>query len=38
MKAPVVHYSQDEVSLDQMRRIKKLYDPKGLLSPYKYIL
>ena len=38
MKAPYVSYSQTQTSIDMMRRIKQMFDPKGLLNPYKYIL
>jgi FAD/FMN-containing dehydrogenase len=37
MKAPYVGYSKNETSIDMMRKIKHLFDPKGLLNPYKYI-
>lgn len=37
MKAPHVHYSQSDVSIDLMRKMKHLFDPKGVLNPYKYI-
>lgn len=37
MKAPYVSYSQSPTSIDMMRRIKTMFDPKGLLNPYKYI-
>ncbi len=38
MKAPYISYSQSKTSIDMMRRIKQMFDPKGLLNPYKYIL
>lgn len=38
MKAPYIAYSQSGTSIDMMKRIKKMFDPKGLLNPYKYIL
>lgn len=37
MKAPYVSYSKSETSIDMMRRIKQLFDPKHLLNPYKYV-
>ncbi|KAI9635717.1 uncharacterized protein MKK02DRAFT_36818 [Dioszegia hungarica] len=37
MKAPYVSYSKNQTSIDMMRKIKQLFDPKGLLNPYKYI-
>ncbi|WOO76955.1 Putative D-lactate dehydrogenase, mitochondrial [Vanrija pseudolonga] len=38
MKAPHIHYSQSDVGIGLMHQIKKLFDPKGLLNPYKYIV
>lgn len=38
MKAPHIHYSKNETSIELMRKVKKLFDPKGLLNPYKYVL
>ncbi|KAI8911757.1 hypothetical protein EDD86DRAFT_203201 [Gorgonomyces haynaldii] len=37
MKAPFLHYSQPKESIQMMQQIKKLWDPKGILNPYKYI-
>lgn len=37
MKAPHIHYSQDETSVELMRKIKKSFDPKGICNPYKYL-
>lgn len=37
MKAPHIHYSKTAESIEMMRRIKKLFDPKGLMNPYKYV-
>jgi FAD/FMN-containing dehydrogenase len=37
MKAPYIGYSQDETAIEMMRKIKNLFDPKGLLNPYKYV-
>jgi FAD/FMN-containing dehydrogenase len=38
MKAPYIGYSKDQVSIDMMRRVKQMFDPKGILNPYKFIL
>jgi len=38
MKAPYIGYSKDQISIDLMRRVKKMFDPKGILNPYKFIL
>jgi len=38
MKAPYLSYSKSPESIELMRTIKKTFDPKGLLNPYKYIL
>jgi FAD/FMN-containing dehydrogenase len=38
MKAPYISYSQNQTSIDMMRKIKQMFDPKGLLNPYKYIV
>lgn len=35
MKAPYVRYSQSDVSIELMKRIKTLFDPKGIMNPYK---
>lgn len=32
MKAPHVHYSKSQDAIESMKRIKQLYDPKGILS------
>lgn len=36
MKAPYVSYSQTPEAIDYMRRVKKIFDPKGIMNPYKY--
>ncbi|KAK4687167.1 (R)-2-hydroxyglutarate---pyruvate transhydrogenase, partial [Tremellales sp. Uapishka_1] len=38
MKAPYIGYSQKDLSIDIMKEIKGLFDPKGLMNPYKYIV
>lgn len=38
MKAPHIHYSKSTEVIDMMKRIKSMFDPKGLLNPYKYIV
>ncbi|ORY34232.1 D-lactate dehydrogenase [Naematelia encephala] len=38
MKAPYIGYSKSKTSIEMMRKMKQLFDPKGLLNPYKYIL
>lgn len=37
MKAPYLAYSKSEESIDVMRGIRTLFDPEGILSPYKYL-
>lgn len=38
MKAPYIGYSKNETSIEVMKKVKHLFDPKGLLNPYKYIV
>ncbi|RXK40578.1 D-lactate dehydrogenase [Tremella mesenterica] len=38
MKAPYISYSKSTESVEMMKRIKQMFDPKGLLNPYKYIV
>nr|ODN92621.1 D-lactate dehydrogenase [Cryptococcus depauperatus CBS 7841] len=38
MKAPYIGYTKNKTSIEMMRKIKQLFDPKGLLNPYKYIV
>ncbi|OWZ53847.1 hypothetical protein LQV05_006572 [Cryptococcus neoformans] len=38
MKAPYIGYSKNETSIEVMKKVKNLFDPKGLLNPYKYIV
>ncbi|KAN0061071.1 D-lactate ferricytochrome c oxidoreductase [Thecaphora frezii] len=37
MKAHKIGYTKDAVSIDYMKKIKDLFDPKRILNPYKYI-
>lgn len=37
MKAPYIGYSKSQEAIDVMQRIRHLFDPRGILSPYKYI-
>ncbi|KAH0560059.1 hypothetical protein GP486_003424 [Trichoglossum hirsutum] len=36
-KKPFIGYSRSRKMLDMMKDIKKLYDPNGIMNPYKYI-
>lgn len=36
MKAGDLYYSQSKDSVNVMRRIKSMFDPKGILNPYKF--
>ncbi|OXG93163.1 D-lactate dehydrogenase [Cryptococcus neoformans A2-102-5] len=38
MKAPYMSYSQADTSIELMRLLKKLFDPKRIMNPYKFIL
>jgi FAD/FMN-containing dehydrogenase len=38
MKAPYIRYSRDETAIELMKKIKTMFDPKGLLNPGKYII
>ncbi|KDN38642.1 putative DLD2-D-lactate dehydrogenase [Tilletiaria anomala UBC 951] len=37
MKATKIGYSKSATSIEYMKKIKEVFDPKGILSPYKYI-
>lgn len=37
MKAHALHYSKGNVSREYMRRIKQVFDPKGILNPGKVL-
>lgn len=36
-KKPYVGYSKDAVMLEVMAQVKNLFDPKGIMNPYKFI-
>jgi len=36
-KNKYLKYSKSKENIDMMRRIKKVFDPKGLMNPYKYL-
>ncbi|MCJ1310520.1 hypothetical protein MMC25_004184 [Agyrium rufum] len=36
-KKPYISYSRSETMIRLMKQIKDLYDPKGIMNPYKYI-
>ncbi|ORX39754.1 hypothetical protein BD324DRAFT_614863 [Kockovaella imperatae] len=38
MKAPYIGYTKSETSIEMMKQIKQMFDPKGLMNPYKYIV
>lgn len=38
MKAPYISYSKSQTSIDMMKQVKKMFDPKGILNPYKYVV
>jgi FAD/FMN-containing dehydrogenase len=37
MKAPYVGYSKTEPAIAVMQQIRRLFDPRGILSPAKYL-
>ncbi len=37
MKPSKLHYSKSDEMIDYMKRIKKVFDPEGILNPYKVI-
>jgi FAD/FMN-containing dehydrogenase len=37
MKSEHLHYSKDSTSIDMMKRIKNVFDPNGILNPYKVL-
>ncbi|KAK7510424.1 uncharacterized protein IWZ02DRAFT_492426 [Phyllosticta citriasiana] len=36
-KKPYIGYSRSETMINLMKQIKDLFDPKGIMNPYKYI-
>lgn len=36
-KGKYIGYSKSEELVDMMKKVKNLFDPKGILSPYKYL-
>ncbi|KZF20366.1 hypothetical protein L228DRAFT_250056 [Xylona heveae TC161] len=36
-KKPFIGYSRSDTMIGLMKQIKNLYDPKGIMNPYKYI-
>jgi (R)-2-hydroxyglutarate---pyruvate transhydrogenase len=37
MKAPYISYSKSDEAISIMKSIKNLWDPKGILNPYKFL-
>jgi len=37
MKAPYLHYSKSPDTINLMKQIKNLFDPNGIMNPYKYL-
>lgn len=37
MKAAYMRYSQTPAMMEWMRKVKQLFDPKGILNPYKFL-
>lgn len=37
MKPEALHYSKSDPMIDVMKSIKKLFDPNGILNPYKVL-
>lgn len=37
MKAHAIHYSKSGVAVDLMKRIKELFDPRGIMNPGKVL-
>src|SRR5579862_9517569 len=36
-KNKYLEYSKSKENIEMMRRIKQVFDPKGLMNPYKYL-
>ena len=37
MKAKHIGYSKSADMIDMMKQVKQMFDPNGILNPYKYI-
>ena len=37
MKAPYLHYSKSPESIEVMKQIKAVFDPNGIMNPYKFL-
>ncbi|KAJ7597195.1 FAD-binding domain-containing protein [Mycena floridula] len=37
MKTHALHYSKSQTSIDWMKKIKQLFDPKGIMNPHKVL-
>lgn len=37
MKAPYLHYSKSPESIALMKQVKNLFDPNGIMNPYKFL-
>lgn len=37
MKTHAIHYSKSGVAVDMMKRIKNLFDPRGIMNPGKVL-
>jgi FAD/FMN-containing dehydrogenase len=37
MKTHALHYSKSEVSIALMKKIKELFDPRGIMNPCKVL-
>lgn len=36
-KPKYIHYSKSRASIDMMKQLKQMMDPKGILNPYKVL-
>jgi FAD/FMN-containing dehydrogenase len=37
MKTHAIHYSKSGVAINMMRRIKQIFDPRGIMNPGKVL-
>jgi (R)-2-hydroxyglutarate---pyruvate transhydrogenase len=37
MKTRALHYSKSEVSIEWMKKLKQLFDPRGIMNPGKVL-